>query len=66
MIGKLIVGIIVGTLRLISYIPFIGYPLARTIGFVLENLLRLIANLIKSLPYILGIAFFILLVVYWR
>ena len=66
MIGKLIVGIIVGTLRLISYIPFIGYPLARTIEFVLENLLRLIANLIKSLPYILGIAFFILLVVYWR
>ena len=66
MIGKLIAGIVVGTLRLISYIPFIGYPLARTIEFVLENLLRLIANLIKSLPYILGIAFFILLVVYWR
>ena len=61
MIGKLIAGIVVGTLRLISYIPFIGTPLTKVLIFILDNLFALIGKL----PYILGIALAIFLIVYW-
>jgi len=53
--GKLIGGIVKIILTIISYIPFIGTPLAKAIVFVLENLF----SLIKKLPYIIGGAFVI-------
>jgi len=63
--GKLIGGIVMLILKIISYIPFIGMPLVRLINFLLENLLRLFANLlafIKMLPAIMGTAFVIVII----
>lgn len=51
--GKLIGGIVKIILTIISYIPFIGTPLANAIMFILENLFAVI----KKLPYIIGGAF---------
>lgn len=53
--GKLIGGIVKIILTIISYIPFIGTPLANAIMFILENLI----SVIKKLPYIIGGAFVI-------
>jgi len=53
--GKLIGGIVKIIVSIIAYIPFIGTPLAKTIVFILENLF----SLIKKLPYIIGGAFVI-------
>lgn len=51
--GKLIGGIVKIILTIISYIPFIGTPLVNAIIFILENLFAVI----KKLPYIIGGAF---------
>ena len=53
--GKLIGGIVKIIVGIIAYIPFIGTPLAKTIVFILENLFAVI----KKLPYIIGGAFVI-------
>ena len=51
--GKLIGGLVKIILTVLTYIPFIGTPLAKTIVFILENLI----SLLVKLPYIIGGAF---------
>ena len=63
--GKLIAWIVTTILKIISYIPFIGMPLAKAISFLILQLIALFGNLfafIKMLPYIIGVAIVIVMI----